>query len=103
MMSPLRDSITARLDIISSIRKTGMSSRSIFQTGCGLAAISGPMFIVELESPPGPAPPWLVSKVSDICLLRSDLQNLIDCLHQRRVVGLGDDPARREEADDDVG
>ncbi len=78
MMSSLRDSITARLDSMPSIGKTGMSSRSIFQTGCGLAAISGPMFSVELESSPGPASPWLVCTVSDICLLRSDLQNLGD-------------------------
>src|ERR1700733_495400 len=38
-----------------------------------------------------------------IGLLRTDLQNAVDCLHERGVVGLGDDPARRKETYDDVG
>src|SRR5580704_5582829 len=81
---------------------TGIASRSILKVGCGLAAM---VASVAVNGPASPYPPPSVSVwVSlSMCLLRTDLQNAGDCLHERGIVGLGDDPARGEEADDHIG
>ena len=68
---------------------TGISSRSVFQTGCGLAAMSGPIAVHRARAAIpvlAAASPSVVSKVSAISLLRSDLKDVVDGLHERRIV-----------------
>src|ERR1039458_3733514 len=81
-----------------SISITGMSSRMSLKTGCGWAAISGSMPESGVPSSTD------VSVSGSMCsplLLGPYLKKVIDGLHERGVIRLGDDPARREQAGDD--
>src|SRR6516165_5694669 len=110
MMSSLRDRTTPLAPPGMSTGMTGISSRNILNRFCGLAAISGSMPDSGFWPYPASsvaAADWAsadcVSVMEPPGLCRADLQHATDGLHERGLVRLGDDPAREEESDDDVG
>src|SRR3984957_16638980 len=83
-----------------SIDMTG-SSRISLKTGCGLRAISGSMPESGFSPPPSAS---VVASISvSIGFLRLNLKNAVHGLHERCVIGLGNDPAAGEQANDHVG